>query len=54
MIIELENYNSAKELLIETEDTESLGLIRHWDIGLDSKGTMVAVHMEGKRVATRV
>jgi len=26
-IIELENYNSAKELLIEKEDMEVLGLI---------------------------
>ena len=26
-IIKLENYNSAKELLIKKEDTESLGLI---------------------------
>ena len=27
MIIKLENYNSAEELLIEKEDTESLGLM---------------------------
>ena len=44
-IIKLENYNSAEELLIEKEDTESLGLIRHQDTGPDGKGTMVAVHI---------
>src|SRR5882724_1111487 len=53
MIIELENYNSAKELSIEKENTTSLGLIRHRDTGLNGKRTMVAVHMKGKRVATR-
>ena len=35
MIIELENYNSAKELSIEDRKTESLGLVRHWDTGPD-------------------
>jgi len=53
-IIELENYNSAAEILIEKEDTELLGLIQHRDRGPESKGTMVAVCMEGKRVATRM
>ena len=54
MIIELENYNSAKELSIEDRKTESLGLVRHRDTGLDGKGTMVAVHMEGKRIVMRM
>jgi len=49
MIIELENYNSAKELSIENRRTESLGLVRHQDTGPDSKGTRAAVRMEGKR-----
>ena len=46
MIIELENYNSAEELLIEKEDTGSLGLIQHQDRGLESKRTRAAVCME--------
>ena len=54
MIIELENYNSAKELSIEDGKTESLGLVRHWDTGPDGKRTKAAVHMEGKRVAMRI
>ena len=54
MIIELENYNSAKDLSIEKGNTESLGLVLHRDTGPDSKRTMAAVHMEGKRVATRM
>src|SRR5882724_12331801 len=54
MIIELENYSSAEELSIENGNTKSLGLIRHWDTGPDSKRTMVAVCMKGKRVATRL
>src|SRR5882724_841391 len=54
MIIELENYNSAKELSIETGNIKSLGLVRHRDTGLDSKRTMAAVRMKGKRVATRI
>ena len=54
MIIELENYNSAEELSIEKGNTTSLGLIRHRDMGPDSKRTMVAVRMKGKRVATRM
>src|SRR5882724_9364582 len=54
MIIELENYNSAEELSIEKGNTKSLGLIQHRDIGPDSKGTKVAVCMEGKRVTMRM
>src|SRR5882724_4655201 len=54
MIIELENYNSAEELSIEKGNTESLGLVRHRDTGLDSKRTTAAVCMKGKRVATRM
>ena len=53
-IIKLENYNSAEELLIEKEDTESLDLIQHWDRGSERKGTRVAVHMEGMRGVMRV
>src|SRR5882724_3652699 len=53
-IIELENYNSAEELSIEKGNTESLGLIRQWNTGPDSKRTTAAVHMKGKRVATRL
>ena len=52
MIIELENYNSAEELSIEKGNTKSLGLVRHQDTEPDSKRTMAAVHMKGKRVAT--
>ena len=33
---------------------ESLGLVRHWDIGPDGKKTMAAVCMEGKRVVMRI
>src|SRR5882724_2415101 len=54
MIIELENYNSAKELSIEKGNTTSLGLVRHWDTGPNHKRTMAAVRMKGKRVATRM
>ena len=54
MIIELENYNSAEELSIENENTKSLGLVQHWDTGPDSKRTMAAVRMKGKRVVTRM
>ena len=54
MIIELDNYNSAKELSIEDRKTESLGLVRHRDTGPDGKGTKAAVHMEGKRLTTRM
>src|SRR5882724_5609081 len=54
MTIELENYNSAEELSIEKGTTKSLGLIRHWDTGPDSKRTMAAICMEGKRVMTRM
>src|SRR5882724_4050064 len=54
MIIELGNYNSAKELSIEDRKTESLGLVRHRDTGPDGRGTKVAVRMEGKRVMTRM
>ena len=54
MIIELENYNSAEELSIEKENTMSLGLVRHRNTGPDSKRTMAADHMKGKRVATRM
>jgi len=54
MIIELENYNSAKELSIEKGNAMSLGLVRHRDTGPNCKRTMVAVHMKGKRVATRM
>src|SRR5882724_9671079 len=54
MIIELENYNSAEELSIEDRKTELLGLVRHRDTGPDGKGTMAAVHMEGKRVTMRM
>src|SRR5882724_10250144 len=54
MIIKLENYNSAEELSIEKGNIKSLGLVRHRDTGPDSKRTMVAVHMKGKRVATRM
>src|SRR5882724_11658055 len=53
MIIELENYNSAKELSIEKGNITSLGLVRHRDTGPDCKRTMAAVRMKGKRVATR-
>ena len=35
--IKLENYNSAKELLIEKENKESLSLVQHRDTGLDGK-----------------
>ena len=52
--IELVNYHAAKELLIEKGNTESLGLVQHWDTGPDGKGTTVAVCMEGMRGATRV
>src|SRR5882724_11360345 len=54
MIIELENYNSAEELSIETGNIKSLGLVRHRDKGPDSKRTMAAVRIKGKRVATRM
>ena len=54
MIIKLGNYNSAKELSIEKGNTKSLGLIRHQNIGPDSKRTTAAVRMEGKRVTTRM
>src|SRR5882724_5055045 len=54
MIIELENYNSAKELSIEDRKTELLGLVRHQDTGPDGRGTKAAVCMEGKRVAMRI
>ena len=54
MIIELENYNSAKELSTEDRKTESLGLVRNRDTGPDGKRTKAAVCMEGKRVATRM
>jgi len=54
MIIELENYNSAKELSIEKGNTTSLSLIRHRDMGPDHKRTMAAVRMKGKRVAMRM
>jgi len=54
MIIELENYNSAKELSIEKGNTTSLSLIRHRDTGPDRKRTMAAVRMKGKRVATKM
>ena len=54
MIIELENYNSAKELSIEKGNTMSLGLVRHRDTGPDRKRTMAAVRMKGKRVAMRM
>ena len=53
-IIELENYNSAEELLIEKEDTELLRLVRYWDRGPESKGTMATVCMEGIRVIMRM
>ena len=53
MIIKLGNYNTAEELLIRKRNTELLGLTCHWDIGLDSKGTMVAIHMEEMGVAMR-
>ena len=53
MIIELGNYNSAEELSIENRNTKSLGLVRHRDTGPDSKRTMAAVRMKGKRVAMR-
>ena len=53
MIIELENYNLAKELSIEKGNTTSLGLVQHQDTGPDSKRTMAAVRMKGKRVVTR-
>ena len=53
-IIELENYNSAKELSIEKGNTKSLGLVQHRDTGPESKRTMVAVCMKGKRVVTRM
>ena len=51
MIIELENYNSAEELSIENGNTKSLGLIQHRNKGPDSKRTMAAIRMKGKRVA---
>ena len=54
MIIQLENYNSAKELSIEKENTMLLGLVRHRDTGMNGKRTMAAVRMKGKRVATRM
>src|SRR5882724_3547434 len=54
MIIELENYNSAEELSIEKGNIKSLGLVQHWDTGPDSKRTMAAVRMKGKRVAMRM
>ena len=53
-IIKLGNYNAATELLIDKGNTELLSLIRHWDKGLNSKGTTVAVCMEGMGVAMRV
>ena len=53
-IIKFENYNPAKELSIEKGNTKSLGLIRHRDTGPESKRTMAAIHMEGKRVAMRM
>src|SRR5882724_12511612 len=54
MIIELGNYNSAEELSIENGNTKSLGLVQHRDTGPDSKRTMAAVCMKGKRVAMRM
>src|SRR5882724_1481634 len=54
MIIELENYNSAKELSIEKGNATLLSLVRHQDTGPDHKRTMAAVHMKGKRVAMRM
>ena len=54
MIIKLEIYNLAEELSIEKGNTKSLGLVRHRDTGLDSKRTMVAVRMKGRRVAMRM
>ena len=53
-MIKLGNYNTAKELSIENRKTESLGLIRHRDTGPDGKRTKAAVHIEGKRVTTRM
>ena len=44
----------TEELSIEKGNTELLGLIRHRDTGPDSKRTMAAVCMEGKRVAMRM
>src|SRR5882724_2923714 len=54
MIIKLENYNSAEELSIENGNTKLLGLVQHRDTGPDSKRTMAAVRIKGKRVATRL
>ena len=54
VISELENYNSAEELSIEKGNTESLGLVRHRDTGPDSKRTMAAVRMKGKRALIRM
>ena len=53
-MIELENYNSAKELLIEKKDTRSPSLVQHWNRGPESKRTRVAVHMEGMRVVMKM
>ena len=53
-MIELGNYNPAEEQSIEKGNTESLGLVRHRDTGPDSKRTMAAVHMEGKRVTIQM
>ena len=53
-IIELGNDNAATELLIDTGNAESLGLIQHQDRGPESKRTRAAVCMEGKRVVTRM
>ena len=47
MIIELENYNPAKELLIEKRNTGSLELACYRDTGLDGKGSMAATCMKG-------
>jgi len=49
MIIELEKYNSAEELHIETRTTGLQGHICYQNGDRRASVTRVAVHMEGKR-----
>src|SRR5882672_5153719 len=53
MIIELRNYNSAKELLIGPQSAGSPGQVYNWSMERGVSVTRAAVHMKGTEDGTR-